>query len=124
MMDSKTALLRAAYLSQDRPDISHAVKNLSRRMVSPNEADLAGLKRLARYLRAYTYLSAVFRPQAEPRVLRAQVDSDHAGCAVTRRSTTGLVILFGTHLLKHSSNVQSTVALSTGESEYYGLVKR
>ena len=89
LVDSKTALLdnnqaqlyrslvmRAAYLFQDRSDISHAVKNLSRRMVCPNEADLAALKRLARYLRSYPYMSAVFHPQMEPNVVRGQVDSD------------------------------------------------
>ena len=51
------------------------------------------------------------------------MDSDHAGDAMTRRSTTGMVALYGLHVLKHSSNVQSTIALSTGESEYYALVK-
>ena len=136
LVDSKTALLdknqaqlyrslvmRAACLSQDRPDISHAVKNLSRRMVCPNEADLAALKRLARYLRSYPSMSAVFHPQMEPNVVRVQVDSDHAGCAVSRRSTTGMIVLLGTHAMKHLSNVQSTIALSTGESEYYALAK-
>ena len=58
-----------------------------------------------------------------PNKLVVQVDSDHAGCAVTRRSTTGMIALFGGHALKHASNVQSTVALSTGESEYYAFVK-
>ena len=40
---------------------------------------------------------------------------------MTRRSTTGMVALYGLRVLKHSSNVQSTIALSTGESEYYAL---
>ena len=34
----RSSVMRAAYLSQDRPDISHAVKNLSRKMVNPTEA--------------------------------------------------------------------------------------
>ena len=34
-----------------------------------------------------------------------------------------MIALFGGHALKHASNVQSTIALSTGESEYYALVK-
>ena len=55
--------------------------------------------------------------------LRVQVDADHGGDAVTRKSTTGMVAMYGMHVLKHSSNIQSTVALSTGESEYYALVK-
>ena len=58
-----------------------------------------------------------------PSKLRIQVDADHGGDAVTRMSTTGMVAIFGTHVLKRSSNIQSTIALSTGESEYYALVK-
>ena len=34
-----------------------------------------------------------------------------------------MVALYGSHTLKHSSNVQSTIALSSGESECYALVK-
>ena len=30
---------------------------------------------------------------------------------------------FGQHCVKHSSNLQSTISLSSGESEYYGIVK-
>ena len=33
------------------------------------------------------------------------------------------IALFGAHTLKHASNVQTTISLSTGESEYYALVK-
>ena len=34
-----------------------------------------------------------------------------------------MIAFYGQHPIKHSSNVQSTIALSTGESEYYALVK-
>ena len=113
----RSSVMRAAYLSQDRPDLSHAVKNLSRKMVSPTESSLADLKRLGRYLKKYPNFAQVFATQAEPTSIKVQVDSDHAGDAVTRRSTTGMIALYGTHTLKHASNIQSTIALSTGESE-------
>lgn len=119
----RSSVMRAAYLSQDRPDLSHAVKNLSRKMVSPTESSLADLKRLGRYLKKYPNFAQVFATQAEPTSTKVQVDSDHAGDAVTRRSTTGMIALYGTHTFKHASNVQSTIALSTGESEYYALVR-
>ena len=90
-------------------------------MVSPTESSLADLKRLGRYLKKYPNFAQVFATQAEPTSIKVQVDSDHAGDAVTRRSTTGMIALYGTHTLKHASNVQSTIALSTGESEYYAL---
>ena len=53
----RSATIRAAYLSQDRPDIGHAVKNLARKMVCPTEASLANLKRLIRYLKKYPDLA-------------------------------------------------------------------
>ena len=119
----RSATMRAAYLSQDRLDIGHAVKNLARGMVSPTEAKLADLKRLIRYLKKYPDVGQCFGSQQVPSKLRVQVDADHGGDAVTRKSTTGMVAIYGTHVLKHSSNIQSTIALSTGESEYYALVK-
>ena len=119
----RSSVMRAAYLSQDRPDLSHAVKNLSMKILTPTEAAMQDLKRVCRYLLKYPDLCQVFGRQAKPSKVRIQVDSDHAGDAVTRRSTTGMVALYGSHTLKHSSNVQLTIALSTGESEYYALVK-
>ena len=118
----RSATMRAAYLARDGLDIAHAVKNLARGMVSPTEAKLADLKRLIRYLKKYPDVGQCFVSQQMPSKLRIQVDADHGGDAVTRKSTTGMVAIFGTHI-KHSSNIQSTIALSTGESEYYALVK-
>ena len=51
------------------------------------------------------------------------VDTDFAGCGITRKSTTGLGALLGRHCVKTLSNPQSTVSLASGESEFYGLVK-
>ena len=51
------------------------------------------------------------------------VDTDYAGCRVTRKSTTGGVVKLGNHVIKVWSNTQSIVTLSSGESEYYGLVR-
>ena len=48
---------------------------------------------------------------------RRQVDSDWAGCARTRRSTSGGTLYRGSHLLAHWSRTQTTVALSSGEAE-------
>ena len=50
-------------------------------------------------------------------------DSDYAGCTKTRKSTSGGVVMFGGHCLKTWSSTQDVVALSSGEAEYYALVK-
>ncbi len=65
----------------------------------------------------------MFEEQVAPNRIRVVADSDHAGCAVTRKSTSGAAARRGGHTVKHVCNLQSTVALSSGESEYYALVK-
>ena len=50
-------------------------------------------------------------------------DSDWAGCVKTRRSTSGGMVLRGSHLLAHWSSTQSTVALSSAEAELNALIK-
>ena len=44
-----------------------------------------------------------------------------AGDTVTRRSTTGVIVRRGQHLLRHSTTVQNVIGLSSAESEYYAL---
>jgi len=50
-------------------------------------------------------------------------DTDFAGCVRTRKSTSGGVAMFGNHMVKSWCSTQAIVALSSGEAEYYGIVK-
>ena len=113
--------MRAAFLAQDRPDIAEATKSLARHMKEPTEFAWADLKRLVRYLRGNPRLIYEYHPQRMSKEIVMYCDSDHAGCLITRRSTTGLVTMLGSHCVKHSSNVQSTISLSSGESEFYAM---
>ena len=119
----RSLTMRAAFLAQDRPDIAEATKCLARHMKTPNEAAFNDLKRLVRYLRGRPRLVYEYWPQRYQRDLTTFCDSDHAGCLITRRSTTGLITMWGSHNIKHSSNIQSTISLSSGESEFYPIVK-
>ena len=65
----------------------------------------------------------VFELQTLPGVLEVFCDADHAGDLGTRTSRSGLAVMWGSHLIKHGSAVQSTIALSSGESEYYALLR-
>eukprot|EP00435_Cladocopium_sp_Y103_P036481 s3436_g9.t1 len=119
----RSLTMRAAFLAQDRPDIAEATKCLARHMKTPHETAFNDLKRLVRYLRGRPRLVYEYWPQRYQRELTTYCDSDHAGCLITRRSTTGLITMWGAHNIKHSSNIQSTISLSSGESEYYAIVK-
>ena len=83
------------------------------------------LKRLGRYLVGRPRVVNVYCPQRPTNVIKVHADSDHAGCLLTGRSTTGYTIYvsIGTHCVKHGSNLQSTIALSSGESEFYALTR-
>eukprot|EP00959_Pyramimonas_sp_CCMP1952_P401174 8406142-Pyramimonas_sp.AAC.1 len=61
--------------------------------------------------------------QVEPDYLKVARDSDHAGCALTRKNTAGIALCHGAHLLKATANAQSVIALSSGESEFYAIVR-
>ena len=119
----RSACMRLSYLAQDRLDLAEAAKNLAQRMSAPREFDLGPLKRVARYLRWRPRAAIRFRRQKFTKVIVVLVDSDFAGDALSRKSTTGLVALVGGHLVKSSSTLQSLIALSVGEAEFYAVVK-
>ena len=80
-------------------------------------------KRIGNYLVKSPMTANPFVVQNMFEEIKFYVDTDHAGCALTRRSTTGLPTMPGRHCVRHASSVQSTIALSSGESEWYGLAR-
>ena len=116
--------MRLAYLSSDRPDLCHAVRTLASAMKQPKPNDWLRLKKVARYLLRYPYKKRVFReqPREDQRVL-AWSDSDCAGDLKTRRSTSGSVVKIGGHTILVKGTSQKVIALSSAESEYYGMCR-
>ena len=80
------------------------------------------MKRLCRYLSGAPRLVYVYRLQ-EVAALDVYTDTDWAGCARTRKSTSGGCALLGGHTSKHWSSTQASVTLSSGEAEFHGVVK-
>ena len=119
----RALVARANYLAQGRPDIQFAVKELCRKMSAPESEDWMRLKILGRYLVGESRMISWFGFQQLPDELVIWTDSDHAGCTKTRKSTSGGVAMLGSHLIKSWSSTQDIVALSSGEAEYYGIVK-
>ena len=117
------AVMRAAYLAQDRPELQFSVKELSRLVGAPTEEAWARLKRVARFLKGAPRTIARYVRQSPVGEVKVFTDSDHAGCVRTRKSTSSVVAMHGKHWLKSSSTTQQEQALSSGESEFYALVK-
>ena len=114
--------MRMGYLSQDRPDLMRAVRELAKGMQNPTERHLQMLKRAVRYLVNAPRAVQRVPPQRSLTHLDAYTDSDHAGCIRTRKSTSGACIMMGDATLKTSCKGQAVIALSSGEAEYYGLI--
>ena len=91
-------------------------------MAAPTELGIGGLKRLGRHVVGHKRL--VFKyPWQEASRTDTYSDTDWAGCVKTRDSTSGGCLMLGRHLIKSWSCTQGSVFLSSGESEFYGVVK-
>ena len=113
---------RGNYLAADRPDMQFAAKEICRFMSSPTELGWTALKRLGRYIVGRPRLIHHF-PYQEATGLEGYSDTDWAGCLRTRKSTSGGLLLLGDHVLKTWSSTQASVSLSSGEAEFYGVVR-
>ena len=118
----RSAVMRASFLSQERSDISEAVKRMAQGMAKPRQGHWELLKRLARYLVHKPDISLIYKQQRMPDYIRIAVDSDFAGDKLSRKSTTGMVQMLGTHVIRGSSNLQGVLGLNVSEAEYYALV--
>lgn len=95
------------YLTITRPDLAYATNTLCQKLQHPTVADLHRLKRVLRYVKGTT--------------LYGFSDADWAGCADTRRSTTGYCTYLGSNLLSWSAKKQPTVSRSSTEAKYQAL---
>jgi hypothetical protein len=118
----RRGVARVNYLAQDRPDLAVAASLLSRSMAKPMVGDEVRLKRVLRYLKSHPTCQLQYKWQEAPSSITLLTDSDWAGDVRTRRSTSGVVILMGEHLVQFSCKLQKTIALSSGEAELNALV--
>ncbi|KAJ9544835.1 hypothetical protein OSB04_024542 [Centaurea solstitialis] len=83
----------------------------------PRESHLGAVKRILKYLKG-TPNFGLWYPKDSGFELTAFTDSDHAGCKLNRKSTSGACQFLGDKLVSWSSRKQNCVSLSTAEAEY------
>jgi len=84
-------------------------------MAAPTVADWNSVKRILRYLKGTKGWGILYSVGTGAFVSLS--DADWAGCAKTRRSTTGVVTKLGSGAVTWASRKQQSVALSTTEAE-------
>jgi hypothetical protein len=104
-------------------DMQFAAEEISRVMSKPEEQVWRSAKKSARYWKDNKRMVVGYRFWKLPEKVVVSPDTDFAGCKRTRGSTSGGVVMFGSHCIKMHSQTQETIALSSGESELYGIVK-
>mgnify|MGYP007045316728 CR=1 FL=1 len=75
------------------------------------------MKRLGRDLLGNARLTTRYEWQGEESEITGYSDSDWAGCTVTGKSTSGGVIMIGSHFVKGWSRTQNHVTMSSAEAE-------
>ena len=113
---------RANYLAQDRIDLQFAAKEVCRFMSSPTETSEAAMKRMGRYLLGHKRVVYTC-PFQRAESIDIYSDTDWSGCPRTKSSTSGGCVMIGMHCIRTWSSTQPSVTLSSGEAEFYGLVK-
>ena len=97
-------------------------------MSKPRVKDFEALDRLAKYLKGKERCVQHFKYQDgssknSNKFLNVWVDTDYAGCLETRKSTSGGIIMLNEHMVKQWASTQDVLSLSSGEAEYYGIVR-
>ena len=104
-------------------DLQFAAKECARKMSKPTVGDWGRLQRIGRYLRGHMRCIIEYNFQQIPEYLTSYSDANWALDTETRKSTSGGIITFGKHYIKSWFKISAIVALSSAESELYGLVK-
>nr|GFB76587.1 uncharacterized mitochondrial protein AtMg00810-like [Tanacetum cinerariifolium] len=103
-------------LTASRPDIMHATCYYTRYQAQPTEKHLTTVKRIFRYLKDTIHMGLWYSKDTGFE-LTAFLDSDHAGCLDSRKSTSGGVqFLGGDKLVSWSSKKQDCTSMSSVEA--------
>ena len=107
-----------------RPDISHAVRVMSRYMHDPDKGRWQTVKWILWYLLKIVDVGLVFeRDDTCDQYVIGFVDSDYVGDLDKWRSTTDYVFTLVGALVNWKFTLQSTIAFSTSKVEYMALTE-
>ena len=110
------------FLTNTRPDITYVVHQVARFMQAPQLAHLQVVQSIIRYLR-HTLAYGLFYARNDLDILSGFTDADWGGDSDSRRSVTGYLFKLGQSPITWTSKSQTSVSLSSTESEYRALME-
>jgi len=119
----RTLIGSLQYLTYTLPDIASVVNRLSQFLAAPKVHHWVACKRLLRYLKKTVGYGLLFSPSLGNLAISVYTNADHAGCKVTRRSTSGVRAFLGYNLIVWGSRKQTVVAQLIGEAEYRAIAQ-
>jgi hypothetical protein len=105
------------YLRNTRPDICCVVNTFSQFLVDPRHVYLVVAKHVIRYLKGTLEFGLCYNGDHDFRLV-GYTDSDWAGSASNRKSTSRCCFSLGSAMTSWQSRKQSSIALNTAEAEY------
>jgi hypothetical protein len=105
------------YVIASRPDVKQAVGMVSRFQETLKERRVQAIKIIFRYLKGTIDLG-LWYPSKDSFTLKAYSDADWEGSVDERKSTSGGEFFLGESLVAWISKKQSSISLSSTESEY------
>eukprot|EP00253_Pinus_taeda_P027516 PITA_27516 len=105
------------YLVNTRPGICFAVNTMSQFMCETRKVHWVAAKHILRYLQGTVDYGLDYKQGDRVRLV-GYTDSDWAGCASDRKSTSGCCFGLGSAVVSWFSRKQQSVALSSTEAEY------
>lgn len=116
-------IARLNFLAQDSPELMFVAKEMSREMVKPKRGSWKRFKKIARFILGRSSVTWKYDWQEQCDRLDVYTDSDWGGGVGSRRSTSGGVLMLGSHCIRAWSSTQGAVALSSAEAEFYAMVE-
>ena len=112
------------FVNNDRTDLMYSNKELSKDLACPTTESWCKMIRTMKYLRGTSDTWLVLSAEAddgEPWKTKISSDTDWAGDVNSRRSATSIIAMVDHCLIYESSTMQTVIAMSSAEAEFYGL---
>jgi len=100
-----------------RPDLAFSVSVASRYLQAPTEQHWRNVQHILRYVIGTKSVGPLYKPDTDGK-FAIYSDSDYAGDKLTRRSTSGCIVMFAGAPVHWNSRLQKTVATSSTEAEF------